>query len=342
MSSQTFPRDLVVDVHDIAAIILNCHAQLETEFAGYQLVEVNRGSTPLQTLPEGTLPPEWYIMRHRSVVYILKKEPNAPSPVTIDTFAHPNGVKTPNGEPLSRKELEDVFWRCKCFNSGNVLTYVAQQVFDALPSSSKLLARTSQGHTVTCAAHETTVAEIAVKSREACLHVVYNDRPDLGPTKVDLGHRLSGFDGSFQWVWLFIGPPTSSSIREDARVALDLSISQIGGRGCGFEFFALEKTAHHYENVLLKFAVDLGEDMKLSAKQMLTPVNVQHGDAVKRLVLERLAKVVAGDDHFCRYCGKDNVDLICSRCKKAHFCRECQALGWKYHKRWCQLPDISQ
>lgn len=129
---------MVVDVHDLAAIILNCHAQLEPKFARYQLVEVNRGTIPLQALPEGVLPPEWHMVRNSRVVYILKREPNAPAPVTIDNFTHPNGVKTPNGQPLSRKELENIFWRCKCYNSGHILTYVAQQVFDALPPTARL------------------------------------------------------------------------------------------------------------------------------------------------------------------------------------------------------------
>ncbi|EKM53254.1 uncharacterized protein PHACADRAFT_124757 [Phanerochaete carnosa HHB-10118-sp] len=77
--------------------------------------------------------------------------------------------------------------------------------------------------------------------------------------------------------------------------------------------------------------------MKLSSKITLSPPRVRaHGDAVKVMVLERLGKIASGNDQFCRYCGKDKVNLQCSRCKKAYFCQECVNQGWKYHKRWCQ------
>lgn len=86
---------------------------------------------------------------------------------------------------------------------------------------------------VTCAPSETAVAEIAVEPCEACLHIVYSDRPDLGPTKADMTQHMSGFDGGFTWVWLFIGPGTSTNLQEDTRVALDWSIAQIGWKRVG-------------------------------------------------------------------------------------------------------------
>ena len=336
MPPPTFPDNLQVDVHDLAAIILDCHYHLETTFAGYQLVEVNRGTTPLQSLPECVLPREWHIVRHDRLSYILKKEPNAPSPITLETFAHPNGVKTPSGEPLTRKELEDIFRRCKCYNSGSVLVYIAQQVLSALPASTQLVARTSQGHTLTFAPHQTAVAEILVEPRSACLHIQYADRPDLGPTKIDMQQQLSGFDGGINWPWLLLGAGTSPDLDTDTRVALDLGVAQLGARGLGGEPFALERSGDHYDRVLIPRARDLGAEMRMSTLQCLSPADIcAYGEAVKALVLERLAKVVAGDDHFCRYCGKEGVDLRCSQCKKAYFCAECQSLGWKYHKRWC-------
>lgn len=326
MSLPAFPDNLRVDVHDLATIILDCHARLETTFAGYQLLEVNRGVTPLQSLPEGVLPPEWHVVLGDRIAYILKKEPNAPSPITTETFAHPSGVKTPDGQPLTRKELEDVFWRCKCYNSGSVLVYIAQQVLRALPASTQLVARTSQGHTLTFPPHETAVAELLVEPRSACLHVQHAARPDLGPARVDMRQQLSGFDGGIPWPWLLLGTATSRDPDADARVALDL----------GGEPFALERSGHHYDRVLPRGARDLGADMRLSELQCLSPVDIRaHGEAVKVLVLERLARIAAGDDHFCGYCGKEEVDLRCSRWQKAYFCAGCQALGWKYHKRWC-------
>lgn len=321
----TFPPDLIVDVHDLAAIILDCHAQLESTFARTQLVEINRGATALQTVPEAMLGAEW-LETPKKVAYILQDQGCDAPRVTLDTFAHPQGVKTPSDQPLSRKDLEDVYWRCKCFDSGYVLTYVAQQVIDALPSTTTLCVKTSQGYTVTCAPSETTVAEVAVVVREPCIHVI-----------LDKEQHLSGFNGPLPWVWLFIGKPSSTDPDIDTRAALDLAVAQIGGRGRGGELFALERGVHYYDAVLNKYAVDLGGDMKLSAKIVLSPPGIRaHGDAVKAMVLQRLAKIASGNDQFCRYCGRDEVTLHCSRCKKAYFCKECVNQGWKYHKRWCQ------
>lgn len=63
------------------------------------------------------------------------------------------------------------------------------------------------------------MAEIDVEARETCLHIVYSDRPDLGPTKVDMTQHIFGFDGGFISVWLFIGPGTSANLQEDTRRA---------------------------------------------------------------------------------------------------------------------------
>ncbi|GJE92449.1 zinc finger MYND domain-containing protein [Phanerochaete sordida] len=251
--------------------------------------------------------------------------------VTLDTFASPEGVRTPDDQPLSRKDLEDVYWRCKTFDSGYVLAYVAQQVFDALPPTATLSIRTSQGYDVTCAPKDTTVAEIAVLAREPCMHVV-----------LDGEQNLSGFDGPLPWIWLFLGAPESEKPDIDTRAVLDLGLAQLGGHGSGGEHFALERGVHYLDVVLNRFAVDLGGDLKLSHKITLSPPVVRaHGDAVKAMVLQRLAKVAGGNDQFCRHCGKDEITLLCSRCKKAYFCKECLNQGWKYHKRWCHPPPTN-
>lgn len=329
MATPAFPPDLVVDVHDLAAIILDCHAQLENKFAQTQLVELNRGTTPFQTVANDTLQPEWawsLSPSQRRVAYILQRQ-NAVDPdtrVTIDAFAHPDGVKTPDGKALSRKELEDVFWRCKTFDSGYVLAYVAQQVFDALPPTTTLRARTSQGHTVTCKAADVTVAEVEIRPREACWI-----------SNIGVAHHFTGFDASVPWVWLFLGAPTSPDPEKDTRVVLDLAVAQLGARGLGGELFALERGMHYYDSILDRHAEQLTE-IVLSQKLMLSPPDVRaHGEAVKARVLRRLAEVVR-DAYFCRYCGKEGVELQCSRCKVAQFCRECQGHGWKYHKKWCK------
>ncbi|OCH96618.1 hypothetical protein OBBRIDRAFT_787186 [Obba rivulosa] len=335
MTDVPFPPDLVLDVHDLATIILDCHAQLETRFAKTKLLEINRGTSPLQTLSDAVLPPEWDALSpgQRRVAYILQEEPYATTRVTIDTFAHPDGVKTSDNHTSTRRELEDVYWRCKDFDSGYVLAYVAQQVFDALPPTAKLRARTSAAHLITCAPSEVTVAEIKIQLHEACLMEVVAPQPHLWM------QHLSGFDGSMPWVYLLIGKPTSMDLEKDTRVVLDLVLPQIGGRGGGGELFALERGLHYHDDVLSKYA-DEFQGFKLSEKLRLSPPHIRrHGEAVKAMVLERLAKVVAGEEQFCAYCGKAGAELRCSKCKSVRFCKDCHVLGWKYHKVWCKPSE---
>ncbi|KAH9855438.1 hypothetical protein C2E23DRAFT_813355, partial [Lenzites betulinus] len=190
-SPQNIPDGFVLDVHDLAAIILNTHALSEPLFAHAQLVEVGRGDSPLKTFPEHFLHSSWYETAsgpdaRKRVAYILRKDQTTVERTTIDTFASPAGVKTPTGSELTRRELEDAFWRCKTFNSGYLLAYVAQQVFDHLPPTTTLLARTPTKHEVRCKPSEVTVAEIDIHVKEPCLIVVTEPRPDLGPSKVDM------------------------------------------------------------------------------------------------------------------------------------------------------------
>ncbi|KAI0639216.1 hypothetical protein C8Q77DRAFT_1080158 [Trametes polyzona] len=131
------------------------------------------------------------------------------------------------------------------------------------------------------------------------------------------------------------GSAKSTDMESDPRVVLDLVLPQIGGRGGGAEPFALERAIVYHERVLAKVA-DESERYQLSGKIRIVEDRIRrHGDAVVKLVMGRIAKLAAGEDHFCRYCGKDGVETRCSKCKKAYFCPPCQALGWKYHKVWC-------
>ncbi|KAH9846056.1 hypothetical protein C2E23DRAFT_854788 [Lenzites betulinus] len=137
-SPQNIPDGFVLDVHDLAAIILHTHALSEPLFAHAQLVEVGRGDSPLKTFPEHFLHSSWYETAsgpdaRKRVAYILRKDQTTVERTTIDTFASLAGVKAPTASELTRRELEDAFWRCKTFNSGYLLAYVAQQVFDNLP-----------------------------------------------------------------------------------------------------------------------------------------------------------------------------------------------------------------
>nr|VWP00597.1 Septin-type G domain-containing protein [Ganoderma boninense] len=337
-SSSTLPADFILDVHDLAVIILDTHSRTESLFPQAQLVEINRGITTPTTLPAHVFPPEWHNTANgqKRLAYILKNDSAATERVSIDTFAHPDGVKVPAGRELTRRDLEDVFWRCKTFNNGYALAYVAQHVFDRLPPTAKLRARTSAKHEVVCKPSDVAVAEIVIVPKEACLMIQYEPRSDLGPNYIDETEHLSGFDGpGMPWVYLFIGEPRS--VEDDPRVALDLVTSQIGGRGAGGEIFSLERGVDYHSKVLSKVAREL-EPYKLSGKLQLSsgPDALRtHADTLVELVLERLAKVANGADNFCRYCGKDGVEQRCSKCKTAYFCTSCHLLGWKYHKVWC-------
>ncbi|KAI0361829.1 hypothetical protein OH77DRAFT_467050 [Trametes cingulata] len=338
-AAPSIPHDFIVDVHDLAAIILHEHALSESLFSDVQLLEVNRGDAPLATFPEDFLHPSWHDMRadytRKRVAYILSRDPSVPQRTTVDSFASPRGVKTSNGRELTRRELEDVFWRCKTYDSGYVLAYVAQRVLDSLPPTATLRARTSSTHEVLCKPSQVTVAEIDIRAKEACLILVKEPRPDLGPSKVDMEQHLSGFTDSLPWPFLLIGEAVSTHMESDPRVVLDLALPQMGGRGGGAEPFALERAIVYHEKVLAKVA-DEFERYTLSGKLRIAQESLRRrGDTLVEAVLGRLAKIAAGQDHFCRYCGKDGVETRCSKCKRAHFCSSCQAPGWKYHKVWC-------
>ncbi|KAI0963341.1 hypothetical protein AcW1_000444 [Taiwanofungus camphoratus] len=82
-------------------------------FLHAQLLKVNRGTAPLQTLPQHILPPHWgpTIPDQRRVAYVLQS--NSSAPLLTPSRPPPQGVKTPDGRALTRRELEDVFYHCK-------------------------------------------------------------------------------------------------------------------------------------------------------------------------------------------------------------------------------------
>ncbi|PCH33472.1 hypothetical protein WOLCODRAFT_160091 [Wolfiporia cocos MD-104 SS10] len=345
MSAKPLPSDFVLDLHDLASIVLHCHARFEDRFVNTQLVEVNNGTTRLQSLPPHILPQQWDIAgainKQRRIAYILRKDPSLSERVEVNTFAHPEGVKLPPSFKLGTRELEDILWRCKTFDSGYLLAYVAQSVFERLPGTARLHARTSSGHEIFCAPSDVMVAEFEILPHETCCMVAYKPRPDLGPTRVDLEQHLSGMGNIVPWIYLMIGKPISEDLDTDTRVVFDLAITQIGGRGAGGELFALERGFDYHNKLLCRYAEEQG-DLQVSGKLMMSPVALRkQGDTLTDMVMERLQKLASGNVDFCRYCGKDDISTRCTKCKKAWFCRDCQAPGWKYHKVWCR-PSVQE
>jgi len=349
-----FPDNLEVDLHDIAALILDAHWRSDTRFRYCQLVEILGPNSQPQTFHPNVIPPEWYNHPSPSKVGYILRYPTPgydscpPNNFSIDEFLHPEGVTGPteggSGEAtrrnLSRKEIEDIYWRCKLYDNGYLITYVAQQVLRSLPSSTTINVRTSTGvHTSFKPSPETImVNEFPIQPKKPCMILNYCSRPDVSLTAIGRETHLTGFTPSTPWIYLILGRPTSTDIDEDTRIVLDLAITQLGGRGGGNELFALEKGSHYHAEVLSQVADELPSNMKLSLQLTLTPPHLKwRGNGMVERVLKRLRSIVVdGVDDFCRYCGKADVDTRCSRCKKAHLCSECHVLAWKYHKKWCR------
>ncbi|KZT74803.1 hypothetical protein DAEQUDRAFT_734369 [Daedalea quercina L-15889] len=244
MSESHYPADFVLDLHDLAAIILDCHARADDIIAKAQLVEILADATDLQTRSEEA--------RLHSTSRLFKGRAHHHR-----RLRPPDGVKLPEGFELTRRALENAFWRCKTYDSGYVLAYAAQCVLESLPPTTRLRARTSSGYEITCSPSD--VMEMQVLPRQACYMVVYEPRPDLGPPKVDMERRLSGFLEPMPWLYLFVGQPTSADPERDTRVALDLALPQIGGRGGAHELFALERGLDYHEKVLPRYAQESGD-----------------------------------------------------------------------------------
>ncbi|KAH9937506.1 uncharacterized protein B0H18DRAFT_1113331 [Fomitopsis serialis] len=288
MSSLDFPADFVLDLHDLAAIILDCHARIEERFADAQLVETLADSNNLQTFDPRTLPPEWSAATEQSqkrLAYILRREDSKSGRVTLDNLAHPDGVKLQPGVELTRRALENAFWRCKTFDSGYVLAYAAQSVFESLPPTARLRARTSSGYELMCSPTDFSVMEAQVLPHQACYMVVYKQLPSRGASLVEWGRHLSGFLKPMPWIYLFVGEPVSTDPEHDTRVALDLALMQLGGRGGANEHFALERGIDYHEKVLPRFAQEAG-DWVASGNIALSQSNIRkQGDDLAQMVI---------------------------------------------------------
>jgi hypothetical protein len=341
-----FPENIDVDLHDVAALILDALWQSDTRLPTSKLVEILHAESDPRALPNrlgNLLHPEWFLNSStQKVAYFVKyptpgdEEASDSAPVSIDAFLHPELEET--SRPTSRKEIEEIYWRCKLFNNGYLATYVAQQTLLALPASTNVHARTSTGFQISFKPGPATITvnELSTMPKKPCMILNYCMRSDISDTTVDREIHMTGFQPSTAWVYLLLGPATSTDLEEDQRVILDLAIAEFGGRGGGGELFAMEKGSYYHWNVLPSVAHELEGEMKLSQLMVFSdPALRAKGDEIVQRVLQRLkAVVVDGADNFCRYCGKGDVGQRCSKCKKA-FCPACHRLGWKYHKKWC-------
>ncbi|OJT12601.1 hypothetical protein TRAPUB_10842 [Trametes pubescens] len=324
-----------LDIHDLAAMILHAHATVDgTPFATSKIVEVNRNGAPFQTLTDQEAPHGWFDPGGppRRVAYALYNTPQdvpAGGKITVDTFPSPMGVFNPASDDrtLTRRELEDVFWRCKDYDQGYQLAYVAQRVFNSLDGTGiQLRARTSTGYELVFSPAELMVGTATITPREACV-IMSADDSDVRPMS------FSGFDGPIPWPYLVLGNAGDL----DRCVALDLALPQIGGRGLGGELFALERHDDYMTRVLPLYAEvhhvghpTLGIVPRSATDEMRT-----RAEALTEAVVRRLVGPGQGETDFCRYCGEPGIITCCGVCKTSYFCEPCHRLGWKYHRKWC-------
>ncbi|KAI0361828.1 hypothetical protein OH77DRAFT_467051 [Trametes cingulata] len=319
----------ILDVHDLAVLILRAHATVAGgPFADARLMEVSQNGEPFQRLPSRLVPPAWFDDKiTRKVAYVLYDVPAANGNVTVDAFPVQPVVSGVEGETPTRKALEDIFWRCKNYKQNYLLAYVAQSIFERLPSNTLLHCRTATGYTLLCHPRDVRLGTATITPREACaiLHL------SKSPKKFTA--FLSGFHGPISWPYLVLGNDPNMN----RRVVLDLALPGIGGRGLGGELFALERHDDYQCRVLPKYAV-VHDRRPLSLGLSVAHAHqetVARARAVTRAVLAALVAILEGEMDFCRYCGKPGVPKQCGGCRAAHFCAPCQLLGWRYHREWC-------
>lgn len=259
MPAPTFPPNLVIDVHDLATIILDCHARTEERFRTLRLVEINHGTTPTITFADmNRLLPPWASCTKEKTCLVLRDDHRETKErLTLDTFARspPKGVRTPSGHQPTRKELEDAYWRCKVHLSGYGLAFAAQEIIAALPATTKLVVRTAKGLKAVFTPADVTVGETIIDPRRATQIVHFDEGP--GPhftaPRVTIHNTQVGIKDYVPWPWLVFGQRTSvdnPAFDMLVRYVLDLGIAQIGGHGTGGEHFALEREAEYTLQVL--------------------------------------------------------------------------------------------
>ncbi|KAL1952152.1 hypothetical protein VTO73DRAFT_1301 [Trametes versicolor] len=329
------PGGPCLDMHDLAAMILHAHATVDgTPFATSKIVEVNRNGAPFQTLTAQEAPHGWFDPGGplRRVAYALYNAPQgvpAGGKISVDTFPSPTGIFNPANadRTLTRRELEDVFWRCKDYDQGYQLAYVAQRVFDSLDGTGiHLRARTSTGYELIFSPAELSVGTATITPREACV-IMSADESDIRPMS------FSGFDGPIPWPYLVLGNVADL----DRCVVLDLALPQIGGRGLGGELFALERHGDYLARVLPQYA-EVHHVGHLTLRIVPRSATVEmraRAEALAEAVVLRLNGLGRDETNYCRYCGAPGIITRCVVCKTSFFCQPCHKLGWKYHKKWC-------
>ena len=331
-----------VDLHDLATILLRERLLSEPRYKYSHLREINDGSVPRTILVQTPLPvlddlPEniphlafFLVENSREIPQILE-----PAEVT----------RTGGNYVPSEMELEMYFWGIRHHNSGYTLVHAKQLVLDALPTTTKLRIRTSQGHFLTVPTSSFSIVEVPITTltNTYICNMKPRERPESdGHTRISLSQHVTGGNGSFPWVYiLFEGDGIANAGQQSSQVVLDLVLPMLCFRGLGGEIFSMECMEEYHTKLLSQGALE-GRPFKHSNRIRFNflPSDVQEDSEVVLLserVLTRLSKIMEGET-FCAYCGKVMAKSLCAVCRKARYCdKKCQTKGWKYHKTWCKI-----
>jgi hypothetical protein len=332
-----------VDLHDLATILLRERLLSETRFKHSHLREINDGSVPriilahtplpaLDDLPKNIPHLAFFLVENASQI------PKIPEPT--------DATRSGGNYDASEMELEMYFWGVRHHNSGYTLVHAMQLVLDALPTTTKLRIRTSQGHFLIVPASSFSIVEVpimALTNTYIC-NMKPQERPESdGHTHFSLTQHTTGGSGSFPWVYILFGGDGIANA-QSLQVVLDLVSPLLCFRGLGGEIFSMECLEEYHTKLLSQGALE-GRPFKHSNRIRFRLKNeqdsrVQEDSEVVQLserVLTRLSKIMEGET-FCAYCGKEMAKSLCTVCRKARYCdKKCQTKGWKYHKTWCKI-----
>lgn len=341
----TFPDNLVLDLHDLAGILLHERALTEPRFKYAQLLEVRRGSELAESLPPATQEIWTNIPGPDKVAYFLGSPANQLSnPITPETFLSPAYKASASGA-LSAQELEMIYWRVKHHDSGYKMAHAMQLVLDSLPESTKVQIRTAKGCSAVFDASSFFIGGNALVVPKTSMYVCNMTAQRGSTTRVGISQYILDSD-PIPYIYLSFGDPLLAAGRRgtDPDVfVLDLVSAMLGVRGHGGEVFILEKADAHHQK-LWSACTAIEPESSFLRIQTADENNKKEPEELAMRVLGRLQAICAGEGDFCRYCGKakDAQQLSqCAGCKKARYCnKDCQKAAWKYHKAWCREDGV--
>lgn len=335
-SAFTLPDDLVLDVHDLATILMCEKIQTERLFRNAQLLEIHHGSELAKCLPEEFQTKWKSYAGTQKLGYFLKTptdHPSAPVEPSSDTFLHPDYKPEVYGT-LSAHEREMIFWRIR-HHDNLILPHAMILVLESLPRSTKLRLRTAKALDVTCRVESFFALldpDIVPKVPIYANNLVETPAGNIAYSVAVLEEESIGH------AHLCFGDTPRRGEQGGPIIALDLAAPLLGLRGDGGEIFVMDKKDAYLKKFRTACASASG---KLILMNRIPDVNdMRERNELAMRVLGRLQAICRSEEEYCRYCGKGKTAeemSRCSGCKKAKYCGEqCQRMAWKYHRVWCK------